>query len=113
MPMNSPAPPRPTEPIPIEIAIAMAAANASRVYVVQADRTGEERGVRWAQASVIVDPDGSVIAGPADGEALLVADLDLARARDKAWGDRNDVFGDRRPELYSLRAQPPRSRTPR
>ena len=60
VPMNSPAPPRPTEPIPIEIAIAMAAANASRVYVVQADRTGEERGVRWAQASVIVDPDGSV-----------------------------------------------------
>ena len=82
VPMNSPAPPRPTEPIPIEIAIAMAAANASRVYVVQADRTGEERGVRWAQASVIVDPDGSVVAGPADGEALLVADLDLApRAR--------------------------------
>jgi len=94
VPMNSPAPPRPTEPIPIEIAIAMAAANASRVYVVQADRTGEERGVRWAQASVIVDPDGSVVAGPEDGEALLVADLDPARARDKSWGDRNDVFGD-------------------
>ena len=67
VPMNSPAPPRPTEPIPIEIAIAMAAANASRVYVVQADRTGEERGVRWAQASVIVDPDGSVIAGSVGG----------------------------------------------
>ena len=91
----------------------MAAANASRVYVVQADRTGEERGVRWAQASVIVDPDGNVVAGPEDGEALLVADLDLARARDKAWGDRNDVFGDRRPELYSLPSTTPQEPTPR
>jgi 5-aminopentanamidase len=113
VPMNSPAPPRPTEPIPIEIAIAMAAANASRVYVVQADRTGEERGVRWAQASVIVDPDGSVIAGPSAGEALLVADLDLARARDKSWGDRNDVFVDRRPELYSLPSPTPQEPTTR
>ena len=113
VPMNSPAPPRPTEPIPIEIAIAMAAANANRVYVVQADRTGEERGVRWAQASVIVDPDGSVIAGPSEGEALLVADLDLARARDKSWGDRNDVFADRRPELYSLPSTTPQEPTPR
>jgi predicted amidohydrolase len=102
VPMNSPAPARPTEPIPIEIALAMAAANANRVHVVQADRTGDERGVRWSQASVIVDPDGSVVAGPAQGEAVLVADLDLARARDKAWGERNDVFADRRPELYSL-----------
>jgi predicted amidohydrolase len=101
VPMNSPAPPRPTQPIPIEIALAMAAANANRVHIVQADRTGEERGVRWAQASVIVGPDGSVVAGPPEGEAIVVADLDLARARDKAWGPRNDVFADRRPELYS------------
>ncbi len=113
VPMNSPAPPHPTQPIPIEIAIAMAAANASRVYVVQADRTGEERGVRWAQASVVVDPDGGVIAGPTAGEAMLVADLDLARARDKSWGERNDVFADRRPELYSLPSTPTQEPTPR
>lgn len=100
VPMNSPAPPRPTEPLAIELAIAMAAANANRVHIVQADRTGDERGVRWAQASAIVDPDGSIVAGPAQGEALLVADLDLARARDKSWGERNDVLADRRPELY-------------
>jgi len=100
VPMNSPAPPRPTEPIAIELAIAMAAANANRVHVVQADRTGVERGVHWAQASAIVDPDGSVVAGPVEGEALLVADLDLGRARDKSWGERNDVLADRRPELY-------------
>ncbi len=101
VPMNSPAPPRPTSPVPIEIAIAMAAANANRVFLVQADRTGEERGVRWAEASVIVDPTGDVLAGPSTGPALLVADIDPGQARDKAWGERNDVFADRREDLYA------------
>jgi len=101
IPMNSPAPPRPTSPVPIEIAIAMAAANANRVFLVQADRTGEERGVRWAEASVIVDPSGDVLAGPSPGPALLVADIAPGEARDKAWGERNDVFADRRPDLYA------------
>ena len=31
------------------------------------------------------------------------ADCDFDRARDKAWNERNDVLGDRRPELYRLR----------
>lgn len=109
VPMNSPAPAQPTVPIPIEIALAMAAANANRVYLVQADRTGEERGVRWAEASVIVDPDGSVLAGPVTGPALLVADIVPGRARDKAWGARNDVFADRRPDLYAPPPSPSRS----
>jgi predicted amidohydrolase len=52
VPMNSPAPQRPTEPIPIEIALAMAAANANRVHVAQADRTGDERGTRWASRAL-------------------------------------------------------------
>jgi predicted amidohydrolase len=111
--MNSPAPARPTAPVAIEIAIAMAAANANRVWIVQADRTGDERGVRWAQASVIVDPYGSVVAGPIDGEGLLDAQLDLARARDKSWGPRNDVFADRRPELYTHLRTPTEEPTPR
>jgi hypothetical protein len=33
--------------------------------------------------------------------ALLVADCDLAQARDKSIGPRNDVLADRRPELYT------------
>ena len=33
--------------------------------------------------------------------ALLVADVDLAAARDKALGPRNDVLADRRPALYA------------
>jgi 5-aminopentanamidase len=107
VPMNSPLEGAPTEPVPIEIAVAMAAANANRVYVVQADRTGDERGIGWAQASVIVDPDGNVIAGPLTGAGVLVADGDLSRARDKTWGERNDAIDDRRPELYETAAIAP------
>jgi predicted amidohydrolase len=107
VPMNSPLEGAPTQPVAIEIAVAMAAANANRVYVVQADRTGDERGIRWAQASVIVDPEGSVAAGPVTGHGVLVADGDLARARDKTWGERNDALDDRRPELYETTAIAP------
>ena len=31
---------------------------------------------------------------------MLLATTDLGRARDKSLGERNDVLGDRRPELY-------------
>ncbi|WP_182887581.1 hypothetical protein [Microbispora sp. H10885] len=42
------------------------------------------------------------LAGPVltDGPVVLTADCDLARARDKATGPRNDVHRDRRTDLY-------------
>ena len=43
------------------------------------------------------------------GPGLVVADCDLARAREKAWNERNDVFGDRRPDLYRLGKRAPAS----
>jgi predicted amidohydrolase len=112
VPMNSPVDGAPTRPVAIEVALAMAAANSNHVYVVQADRTGTERRTRWAEASVVVGPDGDVLAGPVTGPAVLVADGDIARARDKSWGDRNDAFADRRPDLYDPAApMPPPSPT--
>ena len=36
------------------------------------------------------------------GFRYLLADCDLGRSRDKAWGERNDVVGDLRPELYAI-----------
>ena len=90
----------PLEPLPSDLITASAAAHVNRVFVAQADRTGTERGVDWAGASVIVDPDGRLLTAQADGEATLMAAVDLARAREKRFGDRNDVLRDRRPELY-------------
>jgi predicted amidohydrolase len=101
VPMNSPIAGPPTEPLAVEVVLALAAAHVNHVYVAQADRAGPERGIRWANASVICDPDGRLLAGPVAGRTVLCAACDLERARDKALGARNDVLADRRPYLYA------------
>jgi len=104
VPMNSPLAGPPTVPLPVEIVSALAAAYANRVIVAQADRCGPERGIDWAGASVICDPDGRLAAGPLPDRArtgLLTACLCLADARDKRLGRRNDVLADRRLDLYA------------
>ena len=60
-----------------------------------------------AGESQVVGPDGTVLAiGPRTGEAIVVADLDLAQAADKRRPDGTDVFGSRRPGLYAPLAAP-------
>jgi 5-aminopentanamidase len=100
VPMNAPVLAPPLEPLIADLITACASAQINRVYVAQSDRTGAERGVEWVGASVIVDPDGRMLTEKAPGVALLTATVDLARARDKAFSERNDVLADRRPELY-------------
>jgi 5-aminopentanamidase len=88
----------------IGVAVTRAAAHVNRVFISVCDRCGAERGTRWAGRSVIVDPEGRVLSGPpGDRREMLVADCDLSVAVDKTVpGTANDVFGDRRPELYGL-----------
>jgi predicted amidohydrolase len=102
VPANLPHLPRPEGERPVEIAVAQATAHMSKVWVALCDRARPERGVEWTGASCIVDPDGWLAAGPvADyGIELLHAEADFTRSRDKAWGERNHVVGDLRPELY-------------
>ncbi len=114
VPMNSPLEGEPTRPLAVEVVLALAAANVNRVYVAQADRCGAERGIEWAGASVICDPDGRLVAGPpADpgATALLTSPVDLARARVKGLGARNDVLADRRTDLYGPSRPPSRTDT--
>jgi predicted amidohydrolase len=101
-PVNWPAAPCPAGERPAEVVKAQADASVNGVYVVVADRCGRERGVDWISGSVIIGPDGYPLAGPvlADRPELLVADCDLAAARDKRINEHNDLLGDRRPELY-------------
>jgi predicted amidohydrolase len=104
LPANFPGSPRPGGERPIEITVAMATAHLNHVFVAVCDRCGPERGVEWVGGSVVCDEWGWLLAGPPEGfgPGLVVADCDLTQARDKAWNERNDVFGDRRPELYRL-----------
>jgi predicted amidohydrolase len=86
----------------MELLRAMVTAATNRMAIAVCDRCGRERGVDWVAGSAIAAADGWLLAGPPDDAqpALLVADVDLAAARDKAIGPRNDVHADRRPALY-------------
>ena len=68
-----------------------------------APRPDGERGVDWVGGSLIVDPDGFPLAGPAraDEVVTVLARCALGEARDKCVGQHNDVLADRRPELYA------------
>lgn len=117
VPTNWPAEPVPAGERPMVTVNVQVAAFANRMFVAAACRCADERGVSWVGGSIIAGPDGYPLAGPAsvggvtgrEGAAsseLLVADCDLAQARSKATGPRNDAHADRRPELYRLAGAP-------
>jgi predicted amidohydrolase len=97
-PVNWPKMPWPDGERPPEIIKAQAGAATNGVYIAVADRARDERGVSWVGGSLIAAPDGRMLAGP--GGRVLTADCELPRARDKSFGPGNDLFGDRRVELY-------------
>jgi predicted amidohydrolase len=109
LPANFPLHPRPEGERPIEVTNAMATAHLNHVFVAVCDRTGPERGVEWVGGSVVCNEYGWLLAGPPPGfgPGLVVADCDFSRAREKAWNERNDVFRDRRPDLYRLDERSP------
>jgi predicted amidohydrolase len=85
------------------ITVARAAEN--RVYLLTANRVGKERRGEFCGWSQIVDPYGKRLAEAGETEeALLVADVDVERARDKDYVIPGEyelyLFGHRRPELY-------------
>lgn len=104
-PVNWPASASPAPPgeRPAEVVSAQAAACANGVFIAVADRCGAERGVGWVGGSVIVGRGGYPVAGPvcADRATVLTATIDPPLARDKRITERNDLFGDRRPDLYA------------
>ena len=61
---------------------------------------------RFTGCSFIMSPTGEVLvqAGP-DEETIIYADIEPSKARDKSFGS-NDLFADRRPELYSVLTTP-------
>jgi predicted amidohydrolase len=85
------------------ITVARAAEN--RIFLLTANRVGKERWAEFCGWSQIVDPYGARLA-EANGtdEALLVADIDVEKARDKDYVIPGEyelyLFGHRRPELY-------------
>ena len=77
------------------------------VYYAAADRVGVERGIAFIGKSKICDPFGKTIAfADHTNEAILYADIDVARSRKKHLIRQEginevDRIADRRPEMYS------------
>jgi 5-aminopentanamidase len=85
------------------ITVARAAEN--RIYLLTANRVGKERSGEFCGWSQIVDPYGTRLAEAGETEeALLVAEVDVQKARDKDYVIPGEyelyLFGHRRPELY-------------
>jgi len=78
----------------------------NRVFWILANRTGSEtlgeKTLTFNGRSQVVAPDGRLLgrAGP-ESEELLIVDIDPTEALDKKVTPRNDLFLDRRTDLYS------------
>jgi predicted amidohydrolase len=82
-------------------------ATENRVFWILANRTGSEtigeKTLSFNGRSQIVAPDGRLLGrANSDSEEIVLADIDPAEALDKKVTPRNDLFADRRTDLYRL-----------
>ncbi|MEV0420660.1 nitrilase-related carbon-nitrogen hydrolase [Streptosporangium canum] len=85
---------------------------ADRIELIAAGLGVPPEWLHGAGESQVVAPDGTVVArAPRTGEAVVVADVDVALADDKVRPDGTDVLASRRPALYRPIAAEPRGRT--
>ena len=86
--------------------MAQSRASENSIFLVAANRVGEERGTRYLGRSVIVGPDGEMLAeAGTEGEEILCVEIDPDRSDLKQRifvpGEYElYLFDDRRPELY-------------
>jgi predicted amidohydrolase len=77
----------------------------NRVYWILANRTGFETlgksTLHFTGASQVVAPDGAILChASADADEVCIVEIDPVRALDKHATPRNDLFQDRRTDLY-------------
>jgi len=73
------------------------------VWLVAATKAGYERSIYYPGGSMIVDPNGRVVAKmPYDRHGVIVADVEPELAHDKTIYAANDKFADRRPTTYGI-----------
>jgi predicted amidohydrolase len=79
----------------------------NRTYAITANRIGEEnrkerQSLRFIGQSLIVSPEGKVLIRASENdEVLLITDIEPELARNKSLTSLNNIFDDRRPEMYS------------
>jgi predicted amidohydrolase len=71
------------------------------VFSITVNRTGEERGQKFCGGSEMIDNRGGVLFKANDSESAYVIEVNLKKSRNKKWNEYNNLFGDRRNDLYS------------
>lgn len=80
----------------------------NKVYAITANRTGKELRkegppLKFIGMSQIVAPDSTIVArAPKKRASLIIADIDLDKTLNKSINQYNDLFNDRRPEMYQV-----------
>ncbi len=78
----------------------------NRVFAITVDRVGDEERISGEKLafigqSQVVDPDGNILVRASETEEEVhIVDIDLDKARDKYLNSQNEIFKDRRPDLY-------------
>jgi predicted amidohydrolase len=76
------------------------------IFAITADRVGEEGRIpeeklTFIGQSQVVDPDGNILIRASEtAEDVHIIEIDLEKARDKYLNAKNEIFKDRRPDLY-------------
>lgn len=70
------------------------------VYVLEADRIGQERGVEFNGGSCLIAPDGQILCNAGGDAGIVYGEIDLDLARQKDFGGVGNKLTERRPELY-------------
>ena len=80
----------------------------NRIFVVTANRVGTEERIpgnalNFIGQSQIVDPDGNILCRASENrEETKIIDIDIEKSRNKSINSSDDLFTDRRPDLYRL-----------
>ncbi|GCE13889.1 nitrilase-related carbon-nitrogen hydrolase [Tengunoibacter tsumagoiensis] len=82
----------------------LARAFENKVYLIAADRSGQERNIFFQGGSCIIQPDGSVQALLEKGNGIVSGEINLHQSQDKRWLYADRVLGqplaDRQPAVY-------------
>ena len=80
----------------------------NRIFIVTANRVGTEERIpgnalNFIGQSQVVDPDGNILCRASEnGEETKIIDIDIEISRNKSINSSDDLFTDRRPDLYRL-----------
>ncbi|MCD6363643.1 MAG: carbon-nitrogen family hydrolase [Synergistetes bacterium] len=72
----------------------------NQLYIVAANRYGQEGKIEFAGNSLVIDPWGEIIAGGSELEAIVFAEINIDKVKEVR--ERIPVFKDRAPEVYGL-----------